>query len=91
MLLILGAARRAAEGMKRAREKNWNWAADFLIGKQLTGSRLGILGMGRIGRAVAKIAKSFQKVPKAWRSMDIRPNGLWSWNYILYICKEHLQ
>ena len=30
----------------------------------------------------AKIAKNFQKVPKAWRSMDIRPNGLWSWNYI---------
>ena len=30
-----------------------------MIGKQLTGSRLGILGMGRIGRAVAKLAKSF--------------------------------
>ena len=59
MLLILGAARRAAEGMKRAREKNWNWAADFLIGKQLSGSRLGILGMGRIGRAVAKRARPF--------------------------------
>ena len=59
MLLILGAARRAAEGMKRAREKNWNWAADFLIGKQLSGSRLGILGMGRIGRAVAKRAIPF--------------------------------
>ena len=59
MLLILGAARRAAEGMKRAREKNWNWAADFLIGKQLFGSRLGILGMGRIGRAVAKRARPF--------------------------------
>jgi len=59
MLLILGAARRATEGMKRAREKNWNWAADFLIGKQLSGSRLGILGLGRIGRAVAKRARPF--------------------------------
>ena len=59
MLLILGAARRAAEGMKRAREKNWKWSADFLIGKQLSGSRLGILGMGRIGRAVAKRARAF--------------------------------
>jgi len=59
MLLILGAARRAAEGMKRAREKNWRWSADFLIGKQLSGSRLGILGMGRIGRAVAKRARAF--------------------------------
>ena len=37
MLLILGAARRAAEGMKKAKEKNWRWSADFLIGKQLSG------------------------------------------------------
>ena len=59
MLLILGASRRAAEGMKWARNKNWKWSADFLIGKQLSGSRLGILGMGRIGRAVAKRAKAF--------------------------------
>ena len=59
MLLILGASRRAPEGMKLAREKNWRWSADFLIGKQLSGSRLGILGMGRIGRAVAKRAKAF--------------------------------
>ena len=59
MLLILGASRRATEGIKKAREKNWKWSADFLIGKQLSGSRLGILGMGRIGRAVAKRARSF--------------------------------
>jgi len=59
MLLILGASRRAAEGMRVARNKNWTWSADFLIGKQLSGSRLGILGMGRIGRAVAKRAKAF--------------------------------
>jgi len=59
MLLILGAARRASEGLLYAKNKNWKWSADFLIGKQLTGSRLGILGMGRIGRAVAKLAKAF--------------------------------
>ena len=59
MLLILGASRRAIEGIKKAREKNWKWSADFLIGKQLSGSRLGILGMGRIGRAVAKRARAF--------------------------------
>ena len=59
MLLILGAARRASEGLLYAKNKNWKWSADFLIGKQLQGSRLGILGMGRIGRAVAKLAKSF--------------------------------
>jgi len=59
MLLILGAARRAVEGMQWVRNKNWRWSADFLIGKQLSGSKLGILGMGRIGRAVAKRAKAF--------------------------------
>ena len=61
MLLILGASRRAAEGMQWVRKKNWKWSADFLIGQQLFGSRLGILGMGRIGRAVAKRAKAFGK------------------------------
>ena len=59
MLLILGACRRANEGINYARKENWKWSADFLIGKQLTGSKLGILGMGRIGRAVAKLAKGF--------------------------------
>ena len=59
LLLILGASRRAAEGIQWARNKNWKWSADFLIGKQLSGSKLGILGMGRIGRAVAKRAKAF--------------------------------
>jgi len=59
MLLILGAARRASEGIEYAKNNNWKWSADFLIGKQLTGARLGVLGMGRIGRAVAKLAKAF--------------------------------
>ena len=59
MLLILGASRRATEGIQWARNKNWKWSSDFLIGKQLSGSKLGILGMGRIGRAVAKRAKAF--------------------------------
>ena len=56
ILLILGACRRAAEGINSAREGGWKWSADYLIGKQLTGTRLGILGMGRIGQKIAKIA-----------------------------------
>ena len=59
IFVLLGAARRAKEGIEWANKKNWKWSADFLIGKQLTGSRIGILGMGRIGRAVADIARSF--------------------------------
>ena len=58
ILLILGACRRAAEGINDAKQSNWKWTADYLIGKQLTGSRLGILGMGRIGQRIAEIAKS---------------------------------
>ena len=58
ILLILGACRRASEGIESAKESGWKWSADYLIGKQLTGARLGILGMGRIGQKIAKIAKS---------------------------------
>ena len=59
MLILLGAARRAKEGAEWVAKKNWKWSADFLMGKQLTGARLGILGMGRIGRAVADKARAF--------------------------------
>ena len=58
ILLILGACRRASEGIDGARASDWKWSADYLIGKQLTGTRLGILGMGRIGQKIAKVAKS---------------------------------
>ena len=59
MLVLLGAARRAKEGIEWANKKNWKWSSTFLMGKQLSGSRLGILGMGRVGRAVADRARAF--------------------------------
>ena len=59
ILVLLGAARRAKEGIEWAKKKNWTWSSDFLLGKQLTDARLGILGMGRIGRAVADRARAF--------------------------------
>ena len=46
------------EGIGISLEGGWKWSADYLIGKQLTGSRLGIFGHGKIGQKIAKIAKS---------------------------------
>jgi len=59
ILLLLGASRRAYEGRKYAEEQSWTWKTDFLLGKQMSNRKLGILGMGRIGRAVAKRARGF--------------------------------
>ena len=59
ILLLLGASRRALEGREAAEKQDWKWSFDFLLGKQMSNKRLGILGMGRIGRAVAKRARGF--------------------------------
>ena len=59
ILLLLGASRRAYEGRKAAEKENWLWSSDYLIGKQMSGKKLGILGMGKVGRAVAKRARAF--------------------------------
>jgi len=59
ILLLLGASRKAHEGRIAAETQSWKWSWDFLLGKQMSNKRLGILGMGRIGRAVAKRAKAF--------------------------------
>ena len=59
ILLLLGASRKAYEGRIAAETQNWKWSWDFLLGKQMSNKRLGILGMGRIGRAVAIRAKAF--------------------------------
>ncbi|MDC1212644.1 D-glycerate dehydrogenase [Pelagibacteraceae bacterium] len=59
ILLLLGASRKAYEGRIAAETQSWKWSWDFLLGKQMSNKRLGILGMGRIGRAVARRAKAF--------------------------------
>jgi glyoxylate reductase len=60
MLLILAAARRAGEGERLVRSGQWQgWAPTQLIGTQVSGKRLGVFGMGRIGREVARMARAF--------------------------------
>jgi len=60
MLLILAAARRAGEGERLVRAGRWNgWAPTQLLGTGVSGRRLGIFGMGRIGRELAVMARGF--------------------------------
>ena len=58
LLLILAAARRAGQGERLIRSGQWHgWAPTQLLGVGVVGRRLGIFGMGRIGRELAKLAR----------------------------------
>ena len=60
LLLMLGAARRAGEGEALVRTGQWtSWSPEFMVGVQVTGKRLGIVGMGRVGQVVARRARGF--------------------------------
>ena len=60
MLLMLGAARHAVRGDRLVRQGEWDsWSPSFMVGKQVTGARLGTVGMGRVGRAFAEKARGF--------------------------------
>ncbi|MGP0060467.1 MAG: 2-hydroxyacid dehydrogenase [Beijerinckiaceae bacterium] len=60
MALILAVARRVVEGAKIIPAGEWGgWSPTWMLGSRITGKRLGILGMGRIGQAVARRAKAF--------------------------------
>lgn len=60
MLLMLGAARRASEGERLIRADEWHsWSPSFMVGVEVTGKRLGIVGMGGVGRVTAKRARGF--------------------------------
>ena len=60
ILLMLGAARRASEGERLVRNRQWkDWSPAFMVGRQVTGKRLGILGLGRVGQVVAQRARGF--------------------------------
>ena len=59
-LLMLGAARHAVEGDSMVRDGKWDfWSPAFMVGTQLSGARLGVIGMGGVGRSLAKKARGF--------------------------------
>ena len=60
MALILAVARRIPEGAQVIPSGNWSgWSPTWMLGRRITGKRLGIVGMGRIGQALARRAKAF--------------------------------
>jgi glyoxylate reductase len=60
MALILAVPRRLAEGERLVRSGKWaGWGPTFMMGRRIWGKRLGIIGMGRIGQAVARRARGF--------------------------------
>ena len=60
MALILAVSRRIAEGARVIPEGNFHgWSPTWMLGHRITGKRLGIVGMGRIGQALARRAKAF--------------------------------
>jgi len=60
ILLMLGAARRASEGERLVRGATWRvWSPAFMVGIQITGKRLGVVGMGRVGRVTARRGRGF--------------------------------
>ena len=60
MALILAVARRIVEGAQAIPSGEWaGWSPTWMLGHRITGKRIGIIGMGRIGQAIARRAKAF--------------------------------
>ena len=60
LLLTLGAARRASEGERLVRSGEWkDWSPSFMVGTQVTGKTVGIVGMGRVGQVAARRFRGF--------------------------------
>jgi glyoxylate reductase len=80
MGLMLAASRRIVEGDRFVRNGHWNpaspWRPDLLVGKDLSGATLGILGLGAIGEAVAARARGFGMKLIAWNRTERKLPGI---------------
>jgi glyoxylate reductase len=69
--LMLALLRRVAEGDRLIRRREaWIWQPNFMLGEGLAGKTLGVVGMGRIGTAVARLAEAHGMRVKAMRGLD---------------------
>lgn len=76
ILLMLMAARRAGEGERQLRAGNWpGWYPVHLMGRNLHGARLGMIGYGRIGQATAEMAKALWDMKISYHSRRPLPEG----------------
>ncbi len=84
--LILAVARRIVEGDHLVRQDRWTgWSPTQLLGVDLTGKSLGIIGMGRIGQAVARRARGFEMNVLYWsRSEHPLPSGNPAWQRVSF-------
>ena len=75
--LILDITRRVSEGERLVRQGEWKgWALDFMLGTELRGKQLGIVGLGRIGKAVAVRAAVFGMRVVATSRSEVSPDGI---------------
>ena len=95
MSLLLMVARRVGEGERELRSDNWTgWRPTHLLGTKVTGKKLGIIGFGRIGQAVAQRAKfGFNMDILYWDPFDLPEEVVSKYNAtkldtIEDICKE---
>ena len=89
--LLMATARRMSEGERLLRDGGWkSWAWDFLAGSEVHGTTLGILGMGRIGQAIARRGHFGFGMPVAYHNRSRLPEHTEAELGARYVSKEAL-
>jgi len=89
--LLMASARRVSESERWLREGHWkNWRFDQFLGAEVHGSTLGILGMGRIGQAIARRSMGFDMQVIYYNRSRLTPEQEAHANHARYVSKEEL-